>query len=69
MKNIVAFDYNNQCWVEGQAALPLLTSQAYDDLDLANGPEGESYCRLLGVDRAEYIAIVQDRLDGYYQNA
>lgn len=50
-----AYDYNQQKWVEGEAARKLLIEQAGEEISLLEGPRGHDYARRIPDDRLARI--------------
>jgi hypothetical protein len=44
----VAYDYDNQRWIEGDNATALRRTQLLDELDLLNSPRGAEYVTFIG---------------------
>lgn len=51
MSTIAAYDYDNQCWLQGEPARQLLVSQLRDEISLLLSHDGEAYAKMLGTDR------------------
>jgi len=62
MKNLVAYDYENQRWIEGSEAILLRRNQLLDELNLLESPRGDEYARFVGVDKATAIARIMKEL-------
>lgn len=52
-----AYDYQRQCWVEGEAALVLRAEQLREEHELLTGAKGPAYAAFLGYgNHAEALA-------------
>ena len=57
--NQVAYDYDKQRWITGDAATAELRRQWQDTLELLRSARGEEYARFLGRDLAEFIEEIE----------
>ena len=55
----VAYDYDKQRWITGDAATAELRRQWEDTLELLRSARGEEYARFLGRDKAELVAEIE----------
>lgn len=42
---LTAYDYDNQKWIEGESARPILIEQYKQELEILNSDEAESYVK------------------------
>jgi hypothetical protein len=62
-----AYDYDNQCWVEGNDAKILKRQQYSQELELLEGPSGEDYIKFISngkptISRQELINNLKNKL-------
>ena len=57
---MVAYDYDNQKWVTGAAAIDLRRKQLLEELDLLTSACGFEYAEFLGQDRDLLIRLASD---------
>lgn len=59
---IVAYDYDQQRWIDGEPARILRAAQLREEIALFQGPTGEEYADFLGVNRFTAIDLLEDSL-------
>lgn len=59
---IVAYNYDEQRWIDGEPARVLRAAQLREEIALFQGPTGEEYADFLGVNRFTAIDLLEDSL-------
>ena len=54
---IVAYDYQKQCWIEGDAAIELLRLQLSDEIALLRSSQGDAYDTMIGARKDELLSL------------
>lgn len=56
---MTAYDYKNQCWIEGEPARDLLLSQLRDEIALLLSQDGKAYAKMISADRDQLLQSKQ----------
>lgn len=57
-----AYDYDRQCWIDGEPARLLRLTQIADELALLTSPRRNEYARFIGVDATAHVTrLVAER--------
>lgn len=57
---MTAYDYDKQCWLNGQAAIELRRRQLAEDIEFFNSPRGAEHAQFLGRDHADLLRAAKD---------